>query len=379
MPMRHLLPTLVALTALGGFGLVIGCEEYEHPPSAELDFPPEGTFIEGDLLAITFNEPIETDSLSVAIWRDTRNLEGELPADDVALVAGCTVASSPCDDQGTTVLVEDDGLTATVQLDPAGIGKPDVPLLVEIEPGLRSRATGATLNRSRLYDFQFKPAEVAEDPVPFEEGIYLFLAEFDEPIPNVLTLIADTQVTSDGRFMIVGAEADEIDGAAQNTQDPEELYIDTGVQAFVVFAEGTIRQNEAGERFVETTKFDIELNLASIVVALKGLRITGIVIKHPDTGRDRIQGTLSYEAIELSNGSNEPFRYPSGTTTFNADWIPPEVIPEGNPEICGEPCGIVPIQCNPPADFPPAGYCDDEEGSGEGDGSGLGEGSGDGA
>lgn len=369
-------PALLVPLALGALVALPGCEEYVEPPLVDLDFPPEGTFIEGDSLALTFTEAIEPETLKVRVWRDQRNIEGEMPPDAVPLLDVCTVDTSPCDDQGSAVRVADDGMTAEIVLDPEGIGKPDVPLLVEVLAGLRSVETGADLGSARIFDFQFKPAVVQEDPVPFEEGIYLFVSVFDEPIPNVITLMSDVRVTADGRFYIVGAESDEIAGAAQNTRDPEELFIDDTDQGFVVFAVGRIRENDRGERFMETETFEIQLRLLEdLIIQILGLRFTGIVVKNEDTGLDQIQGTLSFEGITLRRGENPPFTYAAGTTTFVADQVPAEHVPEGTPDMCENPCGIVPGQCEPPSPWPPEGVCDDGEGSGEGALEGSGEGS----
>lgn len=358
--------------------LCISACEYIEPPTVDLEFPPEGTFVEGDPLRIVFSEAVTPSSIRVRVWPDVRDPEGELPAGTAPLVDVCTIASSPCDDEGTTLTVEDGGETALLVLNPAGIGRPDVPLLLEVLSGAESVETGADIGRSELFDFQFKPAEVVQDPVPFEEGVYLFVSVFDEPIPNVITLMSDVRTNDAGVFWIVGAEADEIDGAAQNTRDPAELYIDTEDTGFVAFAEGTIRENDAGERFVETDRFGIDLQIGPLLIEILGLRFTGIVVKSSDTGLDQIQGTLSFEKIRLTSDGGQPFEYDSGTTTFIADQVPDDLIPAGTPDMCDAPCGDVPSQCDVPSLWPPPGFCgvplDMLEGSGEGalDGSGDG-------
>lgn len=355
------LRSLSPLPAAALLALLVGaCEEYVAPPDVDLDFPPEGTFIEGQSLVLSFTEPIEPDSLRVRIWPDRRDVEGQLPSNITPLLDVCTVATSPCDTEGSTLFVDDDGMRAELALNPEGIGKPDVPLLVEVLPGLVSVQTRANLGRSRMFDFQFKPAVVAEDPVPFEEGIYLFVSVFDEPIPNVITLMSDVRVTNDGRIYIVGAESDEIAGAAQNTRDPAELFIDVSDQGFVVFAEGRIRENARAERFIETNTFEIQLKLGPLRIEIFGLRFTGIVVKHGETGGDQIQGTLSFEGIRLSTDGNPPFTYAPGTTTFIADQVPDDLVPPGTPDMCESPCGSVPGQCFPPEGWPPDGLCDDE-------------------
>jgi len=341
------------LAALVGSVAAFGACEYVEPVDARLRFPAEGTFIEGDPLVIDFTMPIEPSSLAVTIWNDARDLEGELPSDATPLLDRCTLAACPAPNRLT---VADDRMSATLVVDPAGAGKPDVPLLIEVHAGLEGE-NGASKGASRIQDFQFKPAIVLEEAVPFEEGIYLFVSEFSEPVPNVITLMSDVRTNDRGRFLIVGAESDEIEGAAQNTRDPKELFIDVTDMGFVAIAFGQIRRNDLDQRFVETETFSINLRLGPMGVDIFGLRFTGIVVKHPDTGLDRIQGTLSYEGITLTNGNRPPFTYAAGTTTFIADQVPAEDVPEGTPDICDNPCGAVPSQCDVPAVWPPEGFC----------------------
>ena len=340
--------------------LALGACVYEEPLDVDLIFPPEGTFIEGDDLVLEFTTPVDPDTLVVSVWHDDRDVENELPSSATPIISLCSIDESPCA-AGTpsevALRVTDDRLTAHLTLDSAGVGKPDVPLLLEVHAGL-SGDEGGELGRSRIFDFQFKPDEVVEDPVSFEEGIYLIVSVFDEPLPNVITLVSDIQTTPDGRVLIAGAEADEIEGAAQNTRDPEELFIDETDQGFVIFAEGRIRENDRGERFIETGSFGVDLHLGPLLIEIIGLRFTGIVLKNSGTGLDQIQGTLSFEGIQLSNDGGDPFVYDPGTTTFIADQVPAQQIPPGTPEICGLPCGSVITQCDPPAPFPPEGFCE---------------------
>ena len=347
-----------------------GCE-YIEPPTVELQFPPEGTFVEGDALRIVFSEPVAGDSIRVRVWPDLRDPEGDLPSDAEPLVSVCTAATSPCDDEGTILTLEDNGAAALLQLNPDGIGRPDVPLLLEVLSGARSAENDSEIGDAHFFDFQFKPAVVVHDPVPFEQGTYLFVSVFGEPIPNVITLMSDVRTNDRGVFWILGAESDEIDGALQITRDPAELFIDVEDTGFVVFAEGTIRENEIGERFVETERFAIELRIGPLLIEILGLRFTGIVVKNTETGLDQLQGTLSFENIQLTADGGDPYLYDSGTTTFIADQVPEELIPPGTPEMCDSPCGAVPSQCDPPPPWPPQGFCgvpydDAAEGSGEG-------------
>lgn len=367
-----------SITTIFALFVLAGCE-YIQPPTVDLEFPPEGTFVEGESLRIVFSEAVEADSVQVRVWPDVRDLEGDLPSDIEPLLDTCTLATSPCGSEGTVLVMEESGDAALLTLNPEGIGRPDVPLLLEVLSGARSRETGADIGQTHYFDFQFKPADVVRDPVPFEQGTYLFVSVFDEPIPNVITLMSDVRTNDQGDFWLLGAESDEIDGAAQNTRDPAELFIDVEDTGFVVFAEGTIRENDIGERFIETDRFSIQLRIGPLLIEILGLRFTGIVVKSDETGLDQIQGTLSFENIRLTADGGDPFLYDAGTTTFIADQVPDELIPEGTPEMCDDPCGLVPSQCDPPLPWPPPGFCGVpyEEEPGEGSGEGVAEGSGD--
>ncbi len=367
--MNHSIKAALALVLLIG---TAGCEEYLAPPEPRLNAPPNGTFKANELLDLRFETPIVPETLIVSVYNDTRNVERELPSDSVPILANCTVATSPCDAEGTTLTVAEDGLSAALYLNPEGIGKPDVPLLVQIEPGLEDAQTGGVLNYPEFFNFQFTPEEVTLEPVAFQSGHYVVVAEFEVPIKNVLSLLSDLSVTDDNRFVLIGAEADNFEGTNQNTRDAADMYVDVSDMGFVAFAEGRIRQNDRGERFVETGEFSVTLRLGPITVALSGLKIDAKVVQHPVYNNDQLVGTLSYQAIEIDFGANVT-SYPAGGTTFDASQIPEGDVPEGTPTICGNPCGSVPDQCVPPADFPPVGFCDDGESDGSGDLEGSGE------
>lgn len=348
----------VAAVALLAF-VASGCE-YQPPPEGGVVAPETGTFFAGDPIELAFTTPIKPESLAVRVWPDVRDIENELPDDAVPLLDRCTLAASPCEG-GVELTLSDDRMSATLILPVEGLGKPDVPLLVEILEGLVDDE-GATSGRGFLFDVQFKPADARcfvpitdEDgnvpPFDFTAGHYLIVGTTTEPLPTVLTLLTHIAVLPDGRMAITGAEGDEISSEfPRNTRNPEELMVDTTDQGFVIFATGLVRAAN-GEIFFETCPFEVNLRVGPIVVILAETRITGKIVKD-DRGFDFISGTLSFAGVTLDTGSLVT-EYEAGSTTFTGDYIPPDVVPEGTPHVCDAPCGAVEQQCTPPEPFPP--------------------------
>jgi hypothetical protein len=326
---------------------------FDPPPDATLTVPEDGIFLEGDPLVLVFSEPIEESTLTIAIWPGDRDIENELTG--TPILSGCTASTSPC---GTTVLeVDDDRLGAQVLLDPEEIGQPDVPLALQIAPGLEDE-NGNPTGASYFFDFQFKPLEVAipDDPIEFDSGVYIIVAVVDDPLPTIVTLVTDIQVNELGEAVFAGADGDEIAGAPRNTQNPDELYIDDGDEGYTIFSTGHMRLVD-GERFLETIPFEVELSFGPIVVTIESVRLDGIVVTDEDTGNDRLEGTFSYTGITIQNGDDAPFGYDAGSVTYTAVYVRPNKVPEGTPMVCGDLCGAVTGRCTPPEGFPPAGFC----------------------
>ena len=63
--------------------------------------------------------------------------------------------------------------------------------------------------------------------------------------------------------------------------------------------------------------------------------------------------------IQLDVGTGDKVTYDSINAAFFAQQIPEENIPEGRPLVCGDHCGVIPVQCDPPENFVPEGFCED--------------------
>ncbi len=338
--------------------LCAGCDAYVEPAEVTLVAPETGTFFTGDPVDLSFDRPIVVATLEVWIWPDTRDIENEQDPNAAPLLRACTAASSPC---GTTTLeIHDDRMGATLQFDPEMLGRPDVPLLIEIRPGLDAD-NGATTGRSFWFDFQFKPIGGCTREVAFDEGNYLFVASTTEPVPAILNLMGDVVLGADGAFAVILAEADPLAGssAPNNTSDPTELEIDVGGNAFALVTYGCLRETLEEERFFESEPVDVVLKLGPATVTIQTTRMTGKIAKG-DNGKDRIDGTLSFSGAVLQIAENDPFQYDAGSTTFEGLFVKPADVPEGTPDVCGDQCGVVPAQCVVPDDFPGEGYCTEE-------------------
>jgi hypothetical protein len=337
---------LLALAALA-------CTPYDPPPDVSLEAPPGGTFVVGTPLRLTFSEPVDPSTLVVRIWPNVRDLEGELPPGTEPLLE-CPWVMAPC---GTTELVADDdtlAASATIRLDRAGLGRPNVPLLLEVTSGLTD-ATGAKRDVPVWFAFQFKPLiGMNEDPVDFDNGIYLIVAEIDDPIPATLHLITDLVVIPDGRLALAGGKGKVVDGAPKNTHEISEVYIDPTANGFVAFTQGFVFLTE-GERFLETEPLDLRVQNGNIVVAIKELRLTAKVVD--EGGVDRLDGIMSFSELVLNPDFNGGYVYPAGQTSFDSLRIPDADVPEGAPRVCGDLCGAVISQCEPPDDFPDPTIC----------------------
>lgn len=354
---RHTAPAL-ALLAIACAPLLAACVEYDAPTEVTLDQPADGIYRVGDTLTLRFSQAIDAATLGIRVWPGERDIEGALLAYDPSQ-AVCTPGASECGT--TTLVVAPDRLTATVDLDPEGLGQADVPLSLEVVPGLVG-ATGADRVAAAFFDFQFKPSDEDLDPTePFEfqSGAYMIVATVEQPLPTVISIMGDFLVTEDGRLAMAGAEADEIGEAPRNTKNPEELQIDASEQGFTVYATGNVRGAD-GETFVTTDPFDITITIGPITILLEGVRMNGIMEPLEGSEHDSIAGTLSYQRVVLSGALSH--EYEAGSVSFCANYIPPELVPEGTPEVCGDLCGaVVEGTCMPAGDFPSNGVCDPDE------------------
>ncbi len=339
---------MVAVASVG----LIGCQAYDAPPEVSVEQPEGGSFTAGQPVRLQFSESIDPSTLSVNVWEDVRDIEGEIPGDAQPLVDSC---SSDCTD--LVVTVDESGRAATLQFDPETLGKPGVPLLLEVLPGLADDL-GNDTGASDIFAIKFRPSDdrFNEEPVEFEDGVYILVAQVTQPLPATLTLVSDIQVTEAGEFRLAGAEGDEIDGAAKNTRNPEEIDVDVTSAGWTAYASGFIKL-EDGKRFLRSDPFNVELPLAGLVIRLSGVRLDAEITRPEETGHDRIEGTLAFEKLELINGERVS-EYEGGNTALIADWNAPDIAPPGHPEVCGDLCGAVTGLCEPPADFPGEEFCD---------------------
>lgn len=327
--------------------------EYDPPPVADLQLPEGGAFQEGESMILTFSEPVDPASVQLRVWPNQRDIENEIAADAEPFVDSCG-ADDSCGDLETELSEGDTKLGIAAGGD---LGKPGQPLILELLPGLAD-LEGNTTGASRTWDVQFRSgAGENVDPVAFDDGVYVVLAQVEDPLPAVLTLVSDIRVLEDGRFALAGAEGDEINGAPKNTRDPENLVIDETDQGFTAYATGFVSLDDAGKRLLETEPFDVTLPVGPLEVRLKEVRLFAEIVKNDETGMDRLDGTLSFSSLTLVNGDRESPQEGSSTALI-ADRVPEELIPAGTPQMCSDLCGAVELGlCEPPEDFPGEEFC----------------------
>lgn len=327
------------------------CVEYDAPPEHRLVQPEGGSFIAGQPVELRFSEPVKADTLRFNVWPDVRDIENEIPNDASPLVADC---NSACDD--LVVELAEDRTSASLTFNPDTLGRPGVPLLLEVMPGL-SDAEGNDTGVSDLIAIKFRPPDERfnEEPVEFQDGVYILVAQVTQPLPATLTLVSDVQVAESGEFRLAGAEGDAIGDAPKNTSDPTKIVVDETPGGWAAHATGFVKLQD-GKRFLRSDTFTVELPLVGLIVRLSGVRLDAEITTSDETGNDKIEGTLSYEKLELVNGDRKN-EYEGGNTALVAEWVPPELAPTGHPLVCGDLCGIVAGVCDPPESFPGEGFC----------------------
>lgn len=337
--------TLALLVALAGCA-------YDPPPEVTLDQPEGGAFLAGDPLTLRFSEPIDPTSLAIRIWPSERDIEGQLPAGTEPLLDTCRLSDAPCGDADITLA--EDGASAEIVLARSTLGAPGMPLSLEVTRELTD-VGGSSRGIPEWFDVQFSPRrEPNSEPVDFDDGVYVIVAEIDDPVPAVISLVSDIVVIPDGSLALAAAEADPIGDAPKNTRDPAELEIDTTDNGFALHAWGFLQQKD-GERFMDTDPIDVSLSLG-VVLVIKDVRVTGTVVHDEEAGADRIEGTVSFSGITLNPGDGEA-SYPAGNTSFTAERSPDGLVPDGTPRVCGDLCGGITAQCEPPFDFPGDAMC----------------------
>ena len=356
-PTRALLLSLPILAA--------ACS-YEPPPAVTLERPEGAVFELGAPLHLVFSVPIDPETLAVRVWASNKDAENELVRSKGPRLDTCRPKSSPC---GKNTLKMDKGNGgATLVLDPEDTGRVDVPLVLEVLPGLTD-IQGNRRNIPYLFDVQFAPAppvvvdaDTSGDssgpelrPMEFEDGVYVILALVKDPIPAVLTLITDFKVLDDGRGVLAGVEGDETGDAPKETTDPEKLMVDVTEEGYAVFV--TMRIDWDGDNRIMTgDPFTLSVAVGPLGIVMKDIRLTGFVNKDGD--HDRIDGTLSISGVTLTLTGGTPVEYDATSTTFEATFVPPDKVPKGTPELCKNLCGAITIgQCSPPDGFPGEDFC----------------------
>ena len=336
--------------------VLFGCEEYNPPPEAKM-VPSTGSYQPGELVKLSFSEPIDSSTLILNIWPNNRDEEGAFLPDVQPLISGCVPGSCG---ENNTLTIDDDGLGATLTLDPEGLGKPNVPLVLEITSDLKDTG-GNQRGVSRWFDFKFSYTDCPEqaEDVQFQEGIYLLVGSTTEPLPAALRLVSHFKMLPDGRFSLAGAEANLKDDVTNDTTtNPDDLVVDDTEQGWTIFATGRICVID-GSRRINSDPFIVELTVAGIDLRMDGVRLEGEVSTTAE-GHDQIDALLVYEKLTLT--TLRPTEYDGNNAPITGVFVPEEKFLEGSPDVCGAVCGAAEGigKCEPPEGFPDAIFCPDE-------------------
>jgi hypothetical protein len=422
---RAMLRRPTALRALLAAALLVlpvafvACQTYIAPADPQLLENTTGALrYAGDPVDITFSKMIDPTTLVFNVY------SGSTEAGNYTKVlADCRLGAATEAVCGTTKLtyvamseyatVDATGQPVTnlrplltVQFDAADVGKPGVPLTLEIADGLKGYDghprtypwqgsvqffpkipgggdddddatdtsgpgddddTGGTGDTGDDDDTGGSDTGPVIDPIDFDDGVFIISGTVKiGTFTTYLRLITDIKVTPDGRAALVATMGtyDQAGGAARDTNIPEEITVNTGPTGFTIFSEGTLT-DQNGTRFLVTNKTDASVQAAvGIRVNLYGLQINASVAKNPATGKDRLEGTIAYQKLEIIVGSGEPTKVNTpGNEAFKpADWITPARVPQTPAQSCVETtCGdVIPANCTVSTPNWPSGkFCTD--------------------
>lgn len=367
-------PTLCLLA------LVTAACTYNPPPDVSLGGPDDRRYAVGEPIPIVFSEPVEAASFELAVWPNEKaayDAEGRRLPGIEALLASCTVATSPCGvgaDVGLTLDATRTG--ATLEVPPGAFGNPGRPLVMEIA-GTLADADGRAVRVVRSLPFQIietlgpvgdtttEAGDVSTEPFVVTEGPHLFFSDIATPVGFSLAqqFYTDLQVDeATGDWVAVLTDADPITGANKNTTDPAELFLDTGDQGFVFTAHGKLTRDAQGLVF-KSEPFTLELTIVSITFALRETVIQGRISVDDETGLSSWDGQMSIEELYYKTPSLEKvYTEADGLepASFQIFQLKPEQVPDGMPRVCdASPCPAGMQQCNLVEDepWPPAAMC----------------------
>ncbi len=360
------MPKWTSIFVVFACGLFAGCN-YDPPPVVDLPLPSQGLFELGQPLVITFSEPVRPESIHVRVWParpEDKTVEDEFLPGVEPVIQDCSI-STDCQNAELTLL--DDRMSAELVLSDTRFSEAKFPWTLEVTAGLSDDA-GRKTGASYWFDFQFSPpipdgtdlvdgGERVE--VEWDDGLYLLHAQIEDPFKVPLNMALDVRANTTGSFILGGVKLTAVDGAPKNTTTLSELEVDVSDQGFGVFTSGAITI-DGESRFLATEPFDVDIAISAIKIQLSGMRLTGAVVAHPETGEDRVEGTLTFSGLSLDFGSGDPVTYDGDNTDFFMARIPSEQIPPGAGALCDEPCGAVTSQCEPPSEFPVDDYCNDD-------------------
>ncbi len=360
-------------------GLLAACT-YNPPPEVTLDGPANGLFEVDETIVLRFSEPVLKSSLEIRVWpgqKDLYDVEGEFLDSVEPILDICTALTSPCGaGDGVKLSFVGDRREAQLVVSPESLGPFGKPLVLEVT-GALADDSGHKKGVSHFFDFQIVQekwdpfADVIEDdstteevvitePLNVWEGPVLMHADFTSPIKLSQQFYCDLNVNQmTGDFVLLLTDADPIEGAPLNTNKPEELYQDTGDEAFIFVIHGVVSINPEGEKVFESEPVTLFQSIGPITFELRDMVTAGHI---DETGEiARWDGTLAVKEVYYEvNGQGT--LYPSDQANFEVFELLPEQIPEKLPYVCDpDPCSVVGGRCDLLPVWPPPTVCPEEE------------------
>jgi len=264
------------------------CDAYDPPPEATLKLPAAGFWDPSTPVTLTFTEPVDAATLSLAVYPDVRDQERELPPGTPPIVSGCTV-QAPCG--GMTMALDEAGTTLTLTQNDAFASVIGQPLVLVIARGMAD-LKGRTRKVDSLYYFQINPESIDQPTdIVLETGALSFVMDL-QVVPLTLHMIIDLAVDPDtGRTIIIGTVAKnrEKDPAyPTNYPYPAAQIPDLTSNGWSVFFLGRVTDQGDGSYFFQSDPFDVDISVANgaIPVTLTAFQVQGTITPHGGVAAD---------------------------------------------------------------------------------------------
>lgn len=335
--------TATAFLAL--VAIVSGCDVYDPPPEARLVQPTAGFWTDASSVEIRFSEPVDPATIKVSVWPSEFDIEGEFRPNVQAIIADCTLASSPCN-LGLALQLSDDRTVLTLTQNDAFAEYQGKPLVIIVHRGLRD-GNGRERRVDTMFDFQVNP-RCGNEPIDIDmtSGVITMAANL-QVLPIMLYMYFDIAIDPEtGRALLVGTFArikQEVAESRKGSYHPDDLEPELGSSAWAVQFTACVVKQPTGGLFIQSDPFDVNITvLGAIPITLSDFMVQGTIVERNDPdGRDVASGTLSTSGGSFALG-DEPTPVDPITTAWNGLGVFSDEIQDGMPRTCdSDPCAVM--------------------------------------